>query len=154
MIVIAIIAIIAAIAIPNIIAARKAANERAAIANLRSVHTAQTLFRERDHDRNGRHDYAVGMGTLEGLIPGEMLDKSKDKPVSGYMYGLLDDPSENPEFVWMAVAAPYAFGSSGDRQFLIDETGVIRFSTTAIVSPNMSPFPTFATLRQWPPLNQ
>ncbi len=44
MIVIAIIAIIAAIAIPNILSARQTANERAAMATLRSIGTAQVQF--------------------------------------------------------------------------------------------------------------
>ena len=46
MIVIAIIAIIAAIAIPNLIEARKGSNEAAAIGAMRTLTTAQALFRE------------------------------------------------------------------------------------------------------------
>ena len=53
-----IIAIIAAIAIPNLIEARKGANESAAISSLRTLVTVQSLFRSRDTDGDGIDDYA------------------------------------------------------------------------------------------------
>src|SRR5687767_15845594 len=64
MIVIAIIAIIAAIAIPNLIEARKGANEAAAIGMLRTVTTAQALYREGDKDRDGVLQYAPDLESL------------------------------------------------------------------------------------------
>ena len=57
MIVIAIIAIIAAIAIPNLIEARKNGNETAAIGALKTIGTAQSLFREADKEADGNLDY-------------------------------------------------------------------------------------------------
>ena len=70
MIVIAIIAIIAAIAIPNLLAARLSANETAAIATLRNIISAQAQFqqgakaddRQRRHGRVRRLHRAVGRG--------------------------------------------------------------------------------------------
>ena len=64
MIVIAIIAIIAAIAIPNLLAARKASNESSAIQTLRTIAAAQTIFRDRDYDRDNIPDYAAGADEL------------------------------------------------------------------------------------------
>jgi type IV pilus assembly protein PilA len=152
MIVIAIIAILAAIAIPNIIAARKAANERAAIANLRTLHTAQTLYHQKDHDRNGVHDFATMIGNLDGLIPDSLADDG-DHSANGYNFGCLEDPAEDQRFVWMAIAAPVAPGKSGDRYFVIDETGVIRFQTTEGVTSIPDPLD-FDMFRAWPALNQ
>ena len=63
MIVIAIIAIIAAIAIPNLIEARKNGNETAAIGALKTLGSAQALFRESDKENDGNLDY----GTLSEL---------------------------------------------------------------------------------------
>ncbi len=60
MIVVAIIAIIAAIAIPNLIAARLSANETSAIANLRSIATAQAQFQasaRADQDGDGQGEF-------------------------------------------------------------------------------------------------
>src|SRR5207302_9904369 len=64
MIVIAIIAIIAAIAIPNLIEARKGSNEAAAIGAMRTLVTAQSLYREGDKDKDGILNYSSTVGSL------------------------------------------------------------------------------------------
>src|SRR5262245_40702603 len=63
MIVIAIISVIAPIAIPNIMAARKHGNEASAIGSLKTISTAQTMFNQKDSDQDGNLDY----GTLSEL---------------------------------------------------------------------------------------
>src|SRR5215208_7078985 len=50
LIVVAIIGIIAAIAIPNLLASRKAANEASAIATLRTINTAEATYQSTDGD--------------------------------------------------------------------------------------------------------
>src|SRR5689334_10897276 len=60
MIVVAIIAIIAAIAIPNLIRARMNANEGAAAANMRTISTSEAQFQTacyQDADKDGIGDY-------------------------------------------------------------------------------------------------
>lgn len=57
MIVVAIIAIIAAIAIPNLLAAKMSANETSAIGSLNAIKNAQTLFSQRDIDGDGASNY-------------------------------------------------------------------------------------------------
>jgi prepilin-type N-terminal cleavage/methylation domain-containing protein len=57
MIVIAIIAIVAAIAIPGILVATRTANENNASSSLKQVSNAETLFRSSDSDGNGINDY-------------------------------------------------------------------------------------------------
>ncbi|MHC4549505.1 MAG: type II secretion system protein [Planctomycetota bacterium] len=68
MIVIAIIAIIAAIAIPNLLSARLNSNETAAIATLRNIISAQSQFQttaRADDNNNGVGEYGV-FGELSG----------------------------------------------------------------------------------------
>jgi len=68
MIVIAIIAIIAAIAIPNLLAARLSANETAAIATLRNIISSQAQFQQggrADQDADGTGEYG-GFVELSG----------------------------------------------------------------------------------------
>ena len=65
MIVIAIIAILAAIAIPGLVRARMIANERNASASLKSTVTSEENFKSNDLDRNGVGDYWTG--NLAGL---------------------------------------------------------------------------------------
>ena len=62
MIVVAIIAIIAAIAIPNLLAARLAANETAAVATLRSIGSSQAQFQasaKADVDNDGAGEFGL-----------------------------------------------------------------------------------------------
>ena len=69
MIVIAIIAIIAAIAIPNLLAARLNSNESAAIATLRNIISAQSQFQttaRADGNNNGTGEFGF-FGEMSGL---------------------------------------------------------------------------------------
>lgn len=71
LIVIAIIAIIASIAIPNLLSARVSANETAAIATLRNIASAQAQFQGRSHndnDSDGEGEYGF-FTELSGYTP-------------------------------------------------------------------------------------
>lgn len=57
MIVVAIIAIIAAIAIPNLLTSRIAANETSAMSGLRTLISCNATWRQQDSDGNGRQDF-------------------------------------------------------------------------------------------------
>src|SRR5712692_329160 len=133
MIVIAIIAIIAAIAIPNLIEARKGSNEAAAIGAMRTLVTAQSLFREGDKDKNGVLDYASSVGELGtyNLIDNTLGSGTKQ----GYLFSVIGAP----QFQWSATAAPAVTGKTGDRQFFVDESGVIRFTIVAAATSSSTP---------------
>jgi prepilin-type N-terminal cleavage/methylation domain-containing protein len=135
MIVIAIIAIIAAIAIPNLIEARKGSNEAAAIGALRTLTTAQSIFREGDKDKNGVLDYATSLTQLNtsNLVDSVLSSGTKQ----GYVFSLPTSPDSR--FQWSAQAVPANPGKSGDRSFFVDESGVIRFSTTTTVGSTSTP---------------
>ncbi|MCZ7647248.1 MAG: DUF2950 domain-containing protein [Planctomycetota bacterium] len=59
MIVVAIVAILAAIAIPNLLRSRMAANETAAIAACKAYGSAQEIYRRTDYDGDGVLEYAT-----------------------------------------------------------------------------------------------
>ncbi|HVY60358.1 MAG TPA: type II secretion system protein [Planctomycetota bacterium] len=131
MIVIAIIAIIAAIAIPNLIEARKGSNEAAAIGALRTLTTAQALYREGDKDKDTVLNYAANLGgtgglSTVGLVDGVLGSGTKQ----GYLFKIIT--ADN--FTWSATASPASPTKSGDRYFFVDESGVIRFATAAAAS--------------------
>ena len=138
MIVIAIIAIIAAVAIPNLKDARMAAYESAAIATLRSYHSAQQVYREQDKDGNGTLDYA---DTNQRLVSAGLLDERFNSTIAyyqGYSHTLPAN-SRTTLFTWCRVSSPEKFGDSGSKYYFIDQTGVVRYS----VSPSGS-------LLDWP----
>jgi type II secretory pathway pseudopilin PulG len=117
--------IIAAIAIPTLLASRLKANETAAIATLRMVNSAQQQFRYTDADGNNRQDYAATISALteKDLIPPALASGTK----SGYIFSIRR--GADPQNQWRCTANPLKPGTSGRRYFFIDETGVIRFET-------------------------
>jgi len=73
MIVIAIIAIVVAIAIPNLMRSRMASNEAAAIGACKTYGTAQEMYRRFDWDNDGIREYAKNIGPNGKRGNGESL---------------------------------------------------------------------------------
>ena len=85
MIVVAIIAIIAAVAIPKLISARISANENAAIATLRSIAAAQQQLQASaaiDTDADGGGEYGY-FGELSGAVPMRVYDSATGGAIAG-----------------------------------------------------------------------
>ena len=150
MIVVAIIAIIAAIAIPNLLRARLAANESSAIAALRTISSAEETFRSSivmDTDTDGLGEYGpllemAGLGTLT-VDPPFIDNQLGSGNKSGYTFivaiggsacGGLASGADADEVDYYATAWPQAYGRSGNRSFCIDASGVIRGSDVAGLS--------------------
>ena len=121
MIVVAIIAIIAAIAIPSLLNARKAGNEASAISSLRTLSTVQEQYRTRFGG------YAGSMANLETekYIDNVLGTGAK----SGYAF--VYTPGTN---TWSCQGNPQTAGTTGDRRFFVDQSGVIRFNSSAVAS--------------------
>jgi prepilin-type N-terminal cleavage/methylation domain-containing protein len=123
MIVIAIIAIIAGIAIPNLLQSRKGANEAAAVGGLRTLFQAEEMFRDEDMDHDGVLEYATSFQTL--VVHGALIDQTLATGTKqGYVYSIL----EADQFAFQATASPVSPGQSGDRYFFIDDSGALRFN--------------------------
>jgi type IV pilus assembly protein PilA len=119
LIVVAIIGIVAAIAIPNLLQARKTANEASAIGALRTVASAQVTY------QGNNNIY----GTLAQLNTAALVDStiSGGATKSGYVFSnVLAAPTATA----FNVGGTAASASSGDRRFCVVEDGVVRFSTT------------------------
>src|SRR5471032_2485470 len=106
MIVVAIIAIIAAIAIPNLLRSRMAANEVAAVAACKAFCTAEDIYRRTDYNKDGVLEYAQGLSgnnslleTATGTADISLIDASFGKaegapggaatPKAGYVFAVL-----------------------------------------------------------------
>jgi len=109
------IGIIAAIAIPNLLAARRAANEASAIYSMRTISAAEVTYQS---------NFAK-YGTLQELAASGLIDPKLGSGMkNGYTFTLTLN-SENPE-AFEVTGVPETYGSSGTRSFYVDETFVIR----------------------------
>jgi len=99
-----------------------------AIGALKTVNTAQALFREGDKDGDGVFDY----GTLSDLGATNLIDaKLAAGEKGGYRFEVCVG-SEAPEFLWMMVAKPID-PNSGAPCFATNQAGVIFESSTPFV---------------------
>ncbi len=121
LIVVAIIGIIAAIAIPNLLASRRAANEASAISSVRTLSSAQA---------NYKFTAGAGLyGSLGQLESQNMIDMRLARATdaanakNGYLFGILVTGGGNG----FVVGAAPVNASSGQRNFSSDEPGVIYY---------------------------
>ena len=135
LVVVAIILIIAAIAIPNLVRSRLMANESSAVSSVRSITTAEIAYAS---------TYGVGYGALANLggafpctasvATACLLDPILSGGVkSGYTIAAAPGGANAVTFVSSAV--PLSVGFTGQRTFCSDETGVIRFDATGGAAP-------------------
>lgn len=114
-------------ATPGVHARRRHGNEAAAIGALRTIGTAQALFREGDREGDGRHDYAGNLGELgERRLVDEVLAGGRKQ---GYLFRVVHSAT-TPELRWAAAADPAIPGVTGERYFFVDHTGVVYYGTT------------------------
>ena len=107
--------IIAAIAIPNLLAARMAANEAMAISQVRKIGSAEAAYQQTP----GNHErYA----TLEDLIATGLLERDASQK-SGYRFTVIlassaaRNTTRYDEHAFEVHAVPVNYGSSGKRSF-------------------------------------
>jgi prepilin-type N-terminal cleavage/methylation domain-containing protein len=147
LIVVAIIGIIAAIAIPSLIRARVSSNESAVIADLRTVHSAQTAYQGTN---GGYYESAFTcMSKKGGCIPGApttsptYLDKvmATLQPKTGYTRAAIEfgpappfDPDVSTTSVmgFVYAATPLRQGATGVRGFGVDGSGRLCFTNDGV----------------------
>jgi len=130
LIVVAIILIIAAIAIPNLLRAKLAANEASAVGSLRTINTAAILYST---------TYGTGFPTTLASLGGstssaasstsaELLDTVLASGTkSGYTFVYTASaPVAGTTNSYTLTATPIAVGTTGQRMFFTDQSGVIR----------------------------
>ena len=122
LIVVAIIGIIAAIAIPNLLASRRAANEGSAQSSLRTIHSAQATYQA----TSGNGAFAADLPALNAvdLIDDVLATNTK----SGYDFTMLDVDGTGSAATFGCYAFPSiteGVSQTGMRRFGITETGVL-----------------------------
>ena len=138
MIVVAIIALLAAIAIPNVLRGRTSANEAAAIGNTRALMSSLEMFRSVNNVYPLTANWVADMYTTPTPDFGppsfnHVMNNSAcpSGPASsctqGYRYNYTG-PAGN---TYTITAIPDVANSTGTRAFFVDESGVIRHCTGA-----------------------
>lgn len=128
MIVVAIIALLAAIAIPNLLRARHNANEAAAISALKTISTACESYRAAQTPTN----YPTGLVTLGNAVPPYIDNTLRDATAVGSSrqgYYFTYTRVTNNEYT--CLSTPASSGVTGTRIFFVDESGVIRLNNAA-----------------------
>ncbi|MBI4313227.1 MAG: prepilin-type N-terminal cleavage/methylation domain-containing protein [Candidatus Omnitrophica bacterium] len=123
MIVVAIIALLAAIAIPNLLRARHNANESAAIGAMHSLISACESFRAAQTPPA----YPTALTDLSDADPQYVPDSLTDGSNQGYDYAFTQVSDDQYELT----ATPTTSGVTGTRVFFTVETGVIRLDDAA-----------------------
>ena len=143
LIVVAIIGIIAAIAVPGLLRARMSGNESSAIGSLRAVVSGEIAY----SSACGNNGYAIAFTTL-GVPPpgGTQAFLSPDLAVaapqkSGFNYTLAagagaaagpnDCNGTATQTAYYGTARPTTFGTTGNRSFAVNTAGTIWQNTTA-----------------------
>ena len=130
LITVAIIGIIAAIAIPNLLASRRAANEASAQYSLRTIHSCQITY----FATSGLGEYGDIPTLRVNLLTDQILGSGTK---SGYNFAAIPTVGIQPA-LYYATATPVVttgVGQTGTRRFGIAEDGVIRGDTNSPVVP-------------------
>ena len=157
LIVVAIIGIIAAIAVPGLLRARQSGNETSAIGSMRAIHSSQSNYFSSCASNQGYGNTLVELGTAPPAgVPfispdlGGAVAPTKsgyDVTMTGTGVGFAP-PGGNtcngfaqifPGF--FANGTPDVLGSTGQRAFAVDERGTVYFNITgaAIAAADIAP---------------
>ena len=131
LIVVAIILIIAAIAIPNLLKSKMAANESSAVGSMRTINTAEVMYAA-SCPNIGYSATLVELNTGaicaggSGIIDNVLSTGTK----SGYTFTYTQGAAAANGVVstYTNVAVPLTVGVTGQRGFYSDQSGVIRYS--------------------------
>lgn len=136
LIVVAIILIIAAIAIPNLIRARMSANEASAVGSVRSINTAEISYNA-SYPSLGFADTLAKIGSpAAGCTPttanGCFIDSVLTTGTkSGYSFA-LSAAGGPPTTSYYVTSNPVTANQTGVRSFCSYEDAVVRYSTASI----------------------
>jgi len=137
LIVVAIILIIAAIAIPNLLRSKMAANEASAVGSMRTINTSSVEY---STTYGGFPSVLAALGGPSGgtatassaeLIDAVLAGGTKSGYTFSYTTGATD--SNGNILAYTMTANPTSMGVTGQRTFFTDQSGVIRADASGTV---------------------
>jgi prepilin-type N-terminal cleavage/methylation domain-containing protein len=143
LIVVAIILIIAAIAIPNLLRSRIAANQASAVGSLRTLNTAEITYSSTFNvgfsatmSDLGPGSAATPTSTAAGLIDSVLASGSKSGYTFAFSAGSADSSGRINTYFFTAVPIT---SSTGTNYYYTDQSGVIRQNSTTTAQSTDSP---------------
>jgi type IV pilus assembly protein PilA len=143
LIVVAIILIIAAIAIPNLLRSRIAANQASAVGSLRTLNTAEITYASTYNSGYSPDMPSLGptapgatpTASLAGLVDSVLAAGTK----SGYSFPYVAASVNGRYDTYTLNANPTTPGTTGTNFYFTDQSGVIRQNSTGTASDADSP---------------
>jgi len=140
MIVVVIIAVIAAITVPNLLSSKKTANQSSAIGNLRNLATAQETYATTHNSR-----YADSFDDINFLTNAA---NTKQVIRAGYNYYLVVNDTYTDWYAYaLAVTA-----DDGDYHYFVDKSSVIRHKSSSTAVSNPDTYASDPAGRDWTPI--
>jgi type IV pilus assembly protein PilA len=118
--------IIAAIAIPNLLRAKMAANEASAVGSVREIISAEVSYQTTHQDAG----FTCNLSDLAALVSDSRLAGGQK---NGYVFSLQNCTSETTGGTvskFQVTASPITANTTGQRAFCADESNVIRVDRT------------------------
>jgi type IV pilus assembly protein PilA len=145
LVVVAIILIIAAIAIPNFLRAKISANESSAVSSIHAVDTAEIAY----SSTYANIGYSVALADLgqgsTSPCPGTSTASCFIDPTlasgtkAGYKFTYTQDASTSPSLNFTINADPVMQDITGQRGFYSDQSNIIRYNSTGPANSSSSP---------------
>jgi prepilin-type N-terminal cleavage/methylation domain-containing protein len=157
LIVVAIILIIAAIAIPNLLRSRIAANQASAVGSLRTLNTAEVTYATTYNTGFSSTLGDLGPAPAAANVPNATAAGLVDEVLSGmqtsagsnatqssksgytFTYSQAGTDTSGKIDVYSITATPIAVGTTGTNFYYTDQSGVIRQNSTAVAGSTDSP---------------
>ncbi len=141
LIVVAIILIIAAIAIPNLLRSKMAANEASAVATMRTLNTSavaySTTYGAYPLNLTNLGPSSSPTSSAADLIDSVLANDPAQK--SGYTFTWTGGVVSNVVSTYTLTAKPLTGGVTGQRGFFTDQSGVIRADVTGTATVSSTP---------------
>jgi len=154
LIVVAIILIIAAIAIPNLLRSRIAANQASAVGSLRTLNTAEITYATTYNTGytstlgdmgppTSGNPVATAAGLIDSVLAGSAANGAQASMSAKSGYSFLYSPGGTDVSgrinTYSITATPISVGTTGTNYYFTDQSGVIRQNSTAVAGSSDSP---------------
>ena len=130
LIVVAIILIIAAIAIPNFLHARMAANESTAVSSIHAINTSEIAYSSANPSIGYSSTLIILGPSGASYLDGVLSTGAK----SGYVFTYVQDTSSTPSIAYTLNGDPGDRGVTGQRSFYSDQLNITHYNMSTVAA--------------------